>query len=181
MPWTSKSSKMGVPPVPTATQSSVWDPGSSGIPCMTLCWAFRVYWPCKGLCGWENRLRLETGEPHSCDPLCVGLGRQGAPDARAVLCRCEPFVSPFSWGFLHCAVLQGKGIPHGVKRGEVFLASRERWEEKPLEWGALDGISGHRQTGSNPDPWSCQSFFACALAKRRTESLNQLAFYIKHI
>lgn len=76
MPWTGKSSKVGVPPIPTATQSSVRGPGSAGIPCMILCWAFRMYWPCKGLCGWENGLRLETGEPRSCDPLCVALGWQ---------------------------------------------------------------------------------------------------------
>ena len=96
--------------------------------------------------------------------------------------RCRAHLSLFSWGPLRCAVLQGKDIPHSIKRGEVFPASQEHWEDKPLECGALDGIRGHRQTGSNPDPWSCQSLFIWALAKRRTEGLNQLAFYnVKHI
>lgn len=156
-----------------------WGPSSAAITCKTLCWSFWVHWPCKSLCGWENGLRLETAEAHSCDPLHVALGWQAR---RAVLCRCKQFVSPFSWGPLHCAVLQGKGISHSVKRGEVFPASQERWEDKPLECGALDGIRGNRQIGSSPDPWSCQSLSICALAKRRTEGFNQLAFYnIKHV
>lgn len=151
-------------------------PGSAGIPFMTLCWAFQVYWPCRGLCGWENGLGLEAGEPRSCDPLCVALGWQAQ--------MCGLYCADANNLCLHfhgdlCTVLCCKV--------QAYLTG---WREEKFSWlhksaekinhqsmGHLMGSEARGRQGTIETPGAARAPLSVHWQREELRTLSRLAFY----